>query len=206
MRRAAGLAAGLAACLVTGLLGGCASSAPGDSGSALRSRIVVDSPELRQAKARARVVGCPATAGPGSALPDLTLPCLGGGRPLNLSEVSGPAVISLWASWCTYCPDELPLYQRLRRQAGNRLTVLGVDWQDTNPDAAIALLRRTGAVFPQLADPGGELADHYRVRGLPGMLLVDSAGRVTFRLQRIESYRELAALVADHTGVNLGAG
>jgi thiol-disulfide isomerase/thioredoxin len=155
-------------------------------------------------KERAGVEACPRAGGAGSDLPDLTLPCLGGGRPVRLSQVSGPAVVSLWASWCVSCPHELPLYQRLSKDTAGRLTVLGVDYQDTQPGAALALLQQTHAVFPQAADPGGDLADHYRVSGLPGLLLVDRDGTVTFLLRRVERYADLVALVEQHTGVTVG--
>jgi thiol-disulfide isomerase/thioredoxin len=113
-------------------------------------------------------------------------------------------VVSLWASWCVSCPHELPLYQRLSKDTAGRLTVLGVDYQDTQPGAALALLQQTHAVFPQAADPGGDLADHYRVSGLPGLLLVDRDGTVTFLLRRVERYADLVALVEQHTGVTVG--
>src|SRR4051794_33540128 len=69
-----------------------------------------------------------------------------------------------------------------------------------------ALLDLTGAVFPQVADPGGELADELRLTGLPGILLVDRDGKVTFLLRRIDTYADLVRLVRDHTGVDVGAG
>jgi len=186
---------------VTGCSGGAAITAPD-----LESRIDVDTPALRAAKQDAGVQQCPAPAARRSELPDLTLPCLGGGRPVALDRVAGPAVVTLWASWCVSCPDELPLYQRLARRAAPDLTVLGVDYQDTQPGAALTLLDRTGATFPQVADPGGSLADHYRVSGLPAVLLVDAQGRVTFMLRRVDTYAELTGLVAEHTGVQVAAG
>jgi len=172
----------------------------------LRSRVDVDNAALRHAKARIGVQPCPALTKAASGLPDLELPCLGGGRSVTLSHVKGPAVVSLWASWCTSCPHELPLYQRLSQQAGDRLTVLGVDWQDTQPGAALTLLGTTRATFWQLADPGGDLADHYRLTALPGILLVDGNGHVTFLLRRIDNYADLTSLVRQHTGVDVSAG
>ncbi len=185
-------------------LTGCAESPM--SAPDLATHVDVDTPALRQAKQSLGVEPCPDPSGPGSDLPQLTLPCLGGGREVTLSDISGPAVIQLWASWCTSCPDELPLYQRLADEHGDRLTVLGVDWQDTQPGSALALLDETGTTMPQLADPGGDLADHYRLTGLPGILLVDDTGAVTFKLMRIDSYDQLLTLVGDHTGVDVEAG
>jgi thiol-disulfide isomerase/thioredoxin len=198
-------ASALLALVVAAGAAGCADDTPLTAPS-LESRIQVDTPELRSAKADLGVEPCPRPRGAGSDLPDLTLACLGGGRETTLSEVGGPAVVSLWASWCVSCPDELPLFQRLHEEAGDRLDVLGIDYQDTRPGAALALLGETGATYPQLADPGGELAEHYRVRGLPGLLLLDADGQVTFLLQRVDDYAELVALVEDHTGVQVQAG
>jgi thiol-disulfide isomerase/thioredoxin len=195
------VAAGVAACL---LLSACAHDVV--TAPDLTSHIKVDTPALRAMKQRAGVDACPRPAGSGSDLPALTLPCLGGGRAVRLADVSGPAVVSLWASWCTSCPHELPLYQRLSRATAGHLTVLGVDYQDTEPGKALALLQMTRAVFPQAADPGGDLADHYRVSGLPGVLLVDGDGKVTFLLRRIDRYADLVTLVEQHTGVTVGAG
>jgi thiol-disulfide isomerase/thioredoxin len=197
------LVAGVVAASV--LLTACSGDGPLPSPD-LRSRIDVANPALRHAKARIGVHPCPALTAKKSDLPDLQLPCLGGGRSVTLSHVAGPAVVSLWASWCTSCPHELPLYQRLSEQAGHRLNVLGVDWQDTQPGAAMTLLGQTHASFWQLADPGGDLADHYRLTALPGILLVDGNGHVTFLLRRIDNYADLTSLVRQHTGVDVSAG
>jgi thiol-disulfide isomerase/thioredoxin len=196
----------LATAACTLVLSGCAGEGPLPSAPDLESRVDVDTPELRAAKADIGVQPCPSPQGPGSDLPDLTLGCLGGGRDVRLSDISGPAVVQLWASWCVSCPDELPLYQRLHDEYADRLTVLGVDWQDTQPGKAMALLELTGTTMPQLADPGGDLADDYRLTGLPGVLLVDQRGAVTFKLMRIDDYGQLLSLVEDHTGLTLQAG
>lgn len=192
------LFAGLLAVAAVLLLGACAEGT-GLTPPPAETRIDVDTPALRQAKAKARIAACPAPQG-GSDLPAQTLPCLGGGRAVDLASVEGPAVLPLWASWCVRCPEELPLYQRLAEEAGDRLTVLGVDYQDTQPDAAIAMLREAGARFPQVADPGGTLADTYRVRGLPGVIWVRADGTATFDNAQPDSYAELVRLVSDRLG------
>ena len=177
----------------------------------VRTRVDVDTPELREAKAAAGIEDCP-EARPGAArpaaseLPPLTLECLGGGPETVLSDVSGPAVVNLWASWCTPCTRELPLLARLDEQAGDRLTVLGVDYQDSDPSAALALATGSGVTYPQLADPGGSLADQLRILGLPGTVYLDADGRATFVNAAFDSYDELASLVREHTGVTVAAG
>ena len=185
----------------------------------VRTRVDVDTPGLRAAKASAGIEDCPAAAagaatpaGSGtddlraSELPPLTLACLGGGPDTVLSSVAGPAVVNLWASWCTPCEKELPILARLDERAGDRLTLLGVDYQDPDPEAALDLLATSGVSYPQLADPGGSLADQLKILGLPGTVFVDAEGVATFVNVAFDSDEELAALVREHTGVDPAAG
>ena len=195
------LAGGLLA--VTLLVSGCADT--GVTPPPPESRVDVDTPALRRAKADAGITPCPAhLPGAGSALPATSLPCLGGGEPVTLDEVSGPAVLPLWASWCEPCKEELPLYARLARETEGELTVLGVNYQDTQPDLALDLLDASGATFPQVADPGGTLADTYRIRGLPGTLWIGEDGTATFANQLVHSYDDLTGLVSSELGVTVG--
>lgn len=209
--------AACAACAVL-LLAACSPAAsppagrtdPSTTGSAAETTGVnVDTPALRAAKNRAGIEECPAVkSGTGAAagsLPDITLPCLGGGQEVDLSALRGPMVVNLWAQWCGPCRQELPYYQELHRRGGDRVKVLGIDYQDTRPDWAIDLMRQTGVTYPSLADPGGELRVPLRVRGLPGILLLDERGQVVHQeFTVIESYKQLADLVRKHLGVTVG--
>ncbi|HSJ21901.1 MAG TPA: TlpA disulfide reductase family protein [Nocardioidaceae bacterium] len=170
----------------------------------------VDTPGLRAAKEQAGIADCPAPDGPAPQaerpLPEVTLACLGGGRDVDLATLRGPMVVNLWAQWCGPCREELPYYQQLHERAGDRVRVLGVDYQDTRPDWALDLLDQTGVTYPSVADPGGELRVPFRVRGLPGIVLVDEAGEVVHvEFLVIESYDQLADLVDEHLGVGVGA-
>ena len=170
----------------------------------VETRVDVDTPALRAAKAKAEVEACPRLTG-ASELPQSELACLGGGRAVDLSTIEGPAVVPLWASWCKPCRKELPVYQQLAERAGDQVRVIGIDYQDTQPDVALQLLLRTGARFPQLADPGGAVADTYRVRGLPSVIWVREDGSVTLDNSQPASYADLVTLVSDRLGVDLAS-
>jgi thiol-disulfide isomerase/thioredoxin len=183
---------------------------PADS-AAGAAGVDVDTPELRAARKRAGIEACPAPSSPGGGapkdpLPDVTLPCLGGGPDVDLSSLRGPMVVNLWAQWCGPCREELPHYQALHERAGDRVRVLGVDYQDTRPAWAIGLLRETGVTYASVADPGGELRVPLRVRGLPAVLFVDEQGRVVHQeFVVVRSYEQLAGMVEEHLGVAVGA-
>ncbi len=202
---------GAVATTVVLLLGGCTSGDPAGDGDDRRFAVDVDvdTPELRAAKKEAGIADCPAPEGPAPTaeepLPEVTLPCLGGGPDVNLAELRGPMVVNLWAQWCGPCREELPYYQQLHERAGDRVAVLGVDYQDTRPAWALDLLRETGVTYPSVADPAGDLREPLAVRGLPAILLVDEDGEVVHQeFAVIESYDQLAGLVEEHLGVAVG--
>jgi thiol-disulfide isomerase/thioredoxin len=171
------------------------------------SSVDVDTPALRAQKSEAGVLPCRrarSTPPAEDALPDAVLRCLGGGPSVNLSRLRGPLVINLFAQWCGPCRTEMPYYQKLHRKGRGKVQVLGIDYLDTQPSAALDLVRRTGVTYPLLADPDGDLRADFRIRGLPGLVLVDERGRVVdveFRVVR--SYAELRGLVERRLDVRL---
>jgi thiol-disulfide isomerase/thioredoxin len=174
--------------------------------------VKVDTPQLRAQKLAAGIEACP-EAGPSSAtsdvdtdrLPDITLPCLGGGRSVNLSALTGmPTVINLWAQNCGPCRAESPLFQRLHDEAGDRVRVLGLDFLDPRPGYALAFADELGLTYPQLADPDGATRAALRVAGLPMTLFVDTDGVITHvEYGEVKSVAQLRQLVARHLQVTL---
>jgi thiol-disulfide isomerase/thioredoxin len=189
------------------LLAAACSTAPSPT-TPPESRVDVNTAALRAAKEAAGVEPCraPAASRPpvSEPLPHVTLPCLGGGPDVRLDRLRGPLVINLFAQWCGPCRSEMPYYQQLHTKGAGTVQVLGVDYLDTQPAKALQLVRQTGVTYPLLADPSGALRTAFRIRGLPGVVLVDAQGRVVdveFRVVR--SYAELRDLVQQRLGVRL---
>lgn len=198
--RRSGLAL-LVACLLGSVLTGC-----GGSSAKLGSpHVDVDTPALRALKAQAHIAPCEAAtasvATGSKALPDVTLPCLGGGTGVAMARLRGPLVINLWAQWCGPCRKELPYYQAFFTKYAGKVGVLGVDWMESQPDAALQLAKATGATYPQVAD----LEPSIRAigNGLPQLILLDANGTVVYQAGGgLNSLRQLEGLVRQHLGVS----
>ena len=165
--------------------------------------------KLAALKRRAGIEPCPRTDSPArstaAGLPALTLPCLGGGRPVDLAGLRGaPTVLNVWAQWCGPCREEIPLFERLHERSEGRLRVLGIDLQDPNTAAALAFAAEMGMTYPQLQDVDGAVTDAMRVRGIPLTIFVTPDGQVTSSHQGVvSSSAELAAMVQEHLGVTV---
>jgi len=200
----------LVAALLAVLAAGCA---PTDDGDGLPrvgpADIDVDTPALREARERAGVEPCrPGDAEPvEGGLPPVTLPCFGGGPDVDLSRLRGPLVINYWAQNCTPCRTEMPILQSFHERYGDRVGVLGIDFQDTRPEWAMELVEETGVTYPLLADPEAatSAADPITlIRGLPMFVFVDADGRVAEQMYvPLKSEQQLVDLVAEHLGVRL---
>lgn len=163
----------------------------------------VDTAELRDLKAEAGVADCPSFDGEAD-LPDVELACLGGGTGGSLADIEGPAIVNFWGSNCPPCIEEMPALEAFDQRYGEQVPVIGVDFLDTYPGAALDLANRTGATYPSYADPCGDLQDAgLAVTGLPVFAFVGEDGSVELTSGGLETLDELVDLVEQELGIEL---
>ena len=117
-------------------------------------------------------------------------------------------VINLWQAFCEPCREEMPALEAFHQQYADRVAVVGVDFNDVHPDGALALAEETGATYPSIADPGGELMaeDTFAIgrRGLPAFVFVDADGAVVGQHSGgVDSVAEVEQLVDTYLGIDL---
>jgi cytochrome c biogenesis protein CcmG/thiol:disulfide interchange protein DsbE len=113
----------------------------------------------------------------GRPLPSFRLVTLDG-QTVTAEELRGkPILINFWASWCAPCVAEHAILSDAQRRYGDRITIVGVLYQDT-ADRARTFEARHGGDWPVLLDPGGTLALDFGVTGPPESYFVDAAGIV----------------------------
>jgi thiol-disulfide isomerase/thioredoxin len=159
----------------------------------------VDLGPLRRA---ADLAACPQGLGP--KVPDLTLPCLGGGKAVALRGAAPgvPTLVNMWATWCGPCVREVPTLVAFTRKAAGRVAVVGVDTED-EPDKALTFASQYGMHYPSLVDIDGKVLRAYG-GGPPITLFVAADGRVAHvEHGELHSVEEIEQLVATHLGVRV---
>ncbi len=138
--------------------------------------------DLVAARRAAGIADCPQPVGEPveNGLPDLALECLGGDVTVSLSALRGPMVINLWAQWCLPCRQEAPVLAAFDAARGD-VSLLGLNYDDPEPDWAIEFARLAGWTWPQLADPDKTVQAPLGIPGIPVSLLLDADGRIVAR-------------------------
>jgi cytochrome c biogenesis protein CcmG, thiol:disulfide interchange protein DsbE len=116
---------------------------------------------------------------------------------LALDELRGaPVVLNFWASWCPPCRTEAPRLERSwRASRGRGVVFLGLDMQDLTGDAR-EFIREFRISYPNVRDPGDEVARDWGVTGLPETFFVSARGRVVAHVIGAISSRQLEEGIA----------
>ena len=124
----------------------------------------------------ASTVGCSA-ATDAVVLPPVEVISLSDGDALRMDGLDGPAVVNLWATWCAPCRRELPDFEAVHRELGDRVAFIGVNIGD-RADAAQEFVDEVGVTFPQYLDELGQLNEALQTTTLPVTVVVDGEGQI----------------------------
>lgn len=114
---------------------------------------------------------------PAFRLPRLRQPA----RDVSLAGLAGkPLVVSFWASWCTPCLHELPVFRKAASRWRGRVTFVGITIDDQRA-SALRVARQAGLAYPLAYDRAGKAAAAYQVVDLPTTFFISAGGRVVAR-------------------------
>jgi cytochrome c biogenesis protein CcmG, thiol:disulfide interchange protein DsbE len=113
----------------------------------------------------------------------------------RLEELDGiPLVINKWASWCSPCRAEFPIFQRVATERGKQIAFLGVNSGDKRP-AAEEFLAERPLPYPSYEDPDEDIArDLEAAKWFPVTIFLDADGG---KFIKAGEYRSRAELEAD---------
>ena len=103
------------------------------------------------------------------------------GTVVSLAQLLGQkklVLLNFWATWCTYCVEEMPdLVDLQNRHQSNGFTVLAVNVGESVSQAS-AFEKKHGLNFPVVLDEDMAVSQKYGLVGIPVSYLVDSQGIV----------------------------
>ena len=114
----------------------------------------------------------------GVAAPDFTGELMDG-TSITLSELQGkPVIINFWATWCGPCVKEMPAFERLKDDFGDKIGIIAVNCGD---DAGTVkdFVEENGYTFPVVLDEEYSISMLYPTNSIPYTVVVDAEGRVT---------------------------
>ncbi|CAN5714967.1 DsbE family thiol:disulfide interchange protein [soil metagenome] len=120
----------------------------------------------------------------GRPAPHLDLrPLHDGEKPITdaLLRTGKPVLVNVFASWCTPCLAEHPLFMRLAQREG--ATIIGIAWKN-KPEEARAWLKKLGDPFLYAGiDFDGKTGLDWGLSGVPETYLIDGNGIVRFHFR-----------------------
>ena len=128
--------------------------------------------------------------------PNVELTELATGRSLKFEEIQKPVAITFWATWCTTCKQEMPLWSD--PQLASKM--IGINVQDASASARLRkianqLMQTNGTTFPSYVDTNEELTSKLGIIGLPVTIVVDGAGNITKRKDGLLSQQEVLSFI-----------
>lgn len=105
------------------------------------------------------------------------------GNQVSLEDLRGkPVVVNFWATWCGYCVSEMPHFEDIYQQYGDRIHILMVNVQESL-DTASSFIKEADYTFPYYLDASGNTAAAYGVTGLPATFFIDADGNAVAQVR-----------------------
>jgi len=112
----------------------------------------------------------------GRAAPAFTLPQLHEpSKQFSPQDMKGKVwLFNVWASWCTACEHEHPVFMDLARK--NIVPIYGMDYKDQRADGEAWLRKHGNPYVLVVSDAEGRVGIDYGVYGVPETYVIDKQG------------------------------
>lgn len=122
------------------------------------------------------------------------------GQVIRTDTLAGRVIlVNAWATWCGPCVLEMPGFQRVQDELGDRgFLVIGISADQEGPEVVQAFVEELGITYPVTVGPQhalGRLAA--QVRGLPTSLLLGRDGRLARTVEGVFAEESLRTAVLE---------
>lgn len=102
------------------------------------------------------------------------------GNPVSLSDFSGkPVIINFWATWCKYCVQEMPEFEKAYAEYGGEVIFMMInvtDGMSETKEDAMAFIAEKGYTFPVYYDTDLSATYAYGAYSLPATGFITPSG------------------------------
>jgi cytochrome c biogenesis protein CcmG, thiol:disulfide interchange protein DsbE len=146
-----------------------------------------------------KVIGCDAIQTVSSSAPGIE--CLGGGDPIAIDAIAGPAIINIWGTWCPPCREELPYFTALNGKYGEEIDLIGIAVDEVSQESVRQFVTANGVTWPILYD-GENLTKEAFGPGVPVTWFINKSGKVAYKKYgAFSSLDELEVATRKYLGV-----
>lgn len=139
--------------------------------------------------------------------PNFKLDALDGGE-FSLNGFRGKVVVvNFWATWCPFCVSEMPAFEKLNKELGDQIVIIGINRAETM-DKQREFLGKDLTVkitYKLLLDPSDRVAQAYGVRVMPTTFFLNEEGIIAKKKLGELSSDEMKQLVSE-SSVKAGGG
>jgi len=98
---------------------------------------------------------------------------------ITLSEFKGkkPVLVIFWATWCTYCAQELPDLKTFYREQKDKVEIIVITSGESK-EIVRDYIKEKNVNFPMFLDKNRAVWNTYAIRGTPTHVLVGKNGNV----------------------------
>jgi thiol-disulfide isomerase/thioredoxin len=126
------------------------------------------------------------------------------GESRTLADYAGqPLVVNFFSSWCTPCVTEMPDFEAVHQQLGDRVTFVGMNYGlgGETVDGARDIVERTGVTYDVGRDVDGALLEALGGVTMPTTVLVTADGEIADVRSGAVSEGKLRDLIRDELGI-----
>ena len=101
-----------------------------------------------------------------------------------------PVVVNFFSSTCPPCLKEMPDFEAVHQEMGDKVAFIGINVMDT-PEKGAELKDRTGITYEVFRDPRGNMLAQFGGIAMPTTAFVDANGNLVITQSKVFSAKEL---------------